>query len=81
MAASEIVVSIDRELLRELDRLVEQDVFASRSQAIEIAVRQKLARRRPGRLAVECPKLDPAEEQATAEEGFSGRAMQGGDAW
>ena len=81
MAASEIVVSIDRDLLQELDRLVEQNVFASRSQAIELAVRQKLARCRPGRLAVECAKVDPAEEHAMAEEGFTGRAMQGGDVW
>jgi len=58
---------MDADLLAELDRLVAEGVFASRSRAVQTAVREKIARRR--RLADECAKLDPAEEKAMAEEG------------
>ena len=71
MSASKVAVSIERDLLAELDRLVEERVFASRSQAVQSAVREKLARLRRRRLAEECAKLDPALEKAMAEEGLT----------
>jgi len=71
MAAQKVAISIDQKLLAELDGLVAENVFANRSQAIQAAVQEKLARMRRGRLARECRKLDPAEEQAIAEEGMS----------
>jgi len=46
-------------------------VFPNRSQAIEEAVAEKLARIEKSRLAQECAKLDPAFEKALAEEGLS----------
>ena len=70
MAAQKIVISMDRELLAELDRLVAENVFANRSGAIQVALQEKLDRMRRSRLARECAKLDPAEEQAMAEEGI-----------
>lgn len=76
MASSKVAISIDRELLAEVDRLVAERVFASRSQAIQVAVREKVARLQRSRLAEECSKLDPAFEQATAEEGISGELAQ-----
>jgi Arc/MetJ-type ribon-helix-helix transcriptional regulator len=71
MIAQKIVISIDRETLAELDRLVAQNVFANRSRAIRVAVQEKLRRMRHSRLAPECVKLDPAQEQAMAEEGMA----------
>jgi len=50
-------------LMRRLDSLLEQEDFRSRSEAIQEAVAKKLARPDRSRLARECAKLLPAEEQ------------------
>ena len=71
MARSKVAVSLDKQMLRQLDGLVAKAVFPSRSQAIEVAVQEKLARLEQGRLARECAKLDPNFEKALAEEGFA----------
>ncbi len=71
MAKSKVAVSLDVRILEKLDRLVEAAVFPSRSQAIQVAVEEKLARLERSRLARECAKLDPAFEKALAEEGLS----------
>ena len=71
MAKSKVAVSLDESILERLDRLVETAIFPSRSQAIQIAVEEKLERLECGRLARECAKLDPAFEKALAEEGLS----------
>lgn len=71
MARSKVAVSLDKQILRRLDGLVGEAVFPSRSQAIEVAVQEKLARLDQGRLARECAKLDPDFEKALAEEGFA----------
>jgi metal-responsive CopG/Arc/MetJ family transcriptional regulator len=71
MLVAKVAVSIDRELLTELDRLVKEQVFASRSQAVQMAVREKVARLKRRRLAEECAKLDPKYERSLAEEGMS----------
>jgi metal-responsive CopG/Arc/MetJ family transcriptional regulator len=72
MSASKVAISIDQNLLAELDRLVEKRVFSSRSQAIQLSVAEKLSRLRRRRLAEECAKLEPSVEKATAEEGMAG---------
>ncbi|HUT09512.1 MAG TPA: hypothetical protein VMY42_03375 [Thermoguttaceae bacterium] len=46
-------------------------LFASRSQAVQVALREMIVHRKRHRLAEECSKLDPAFEQAMAEEGLS----------
>ena len=51
-----------------LDRLVDKKVFPNRSQAIQEAVADKLARIERSRLARESAKLDPAFEKALADE-------------
>ena len=71
MARSKIAVSLDEQTLRQLDLLVAEAIFPSRSQAIQVAVQEKLARLHQGRLARECAKLDPAFEKALAEEGLA----------
>ena len=71
MARSKIAISLDEATLERLDMLVEEERFPSRSQAIQEAVAEKLARLERSRLARECAKLDPAFEKALAEEGLS----------
>ena len=71
MGKAKIAVSISQVVVHRLDQLIRKRVFASRSQAIEEAVQDKLERMDRGRLARECAKLDPALEKAMAEEGMS----------
>ena len=54
-----------------MDGLVERRIFPSRSQAIQVAVSEKLQRLERSRLARECAKLDPDFEKSLAEEGLS----------
>ena len=63
-------MSLQKETLERLDRLVASRVFPSRSGAIQEAVEEKLARVGHTRLAEECEKLDMAAEQAMAEADF-----------
>ena len=71
MARTKIAISLDEHTLRRLDQLVAEAVFPSRSQAIQIAIEEKLVRLEGSRLARECAKLDPVFEKALAEEGLS----------
>jgi metal-responsive CopG/Arc/MetJ family transcriptional regulator len=71
MARSKVAVSLDTDMLQQLDRLVAEAVFPNRSQVIQVAVEEKLARLEQNRLARECAKLDPAFEKALAEEGLA----------
>ena len=71
MPKSKVAVSIDTQVLGELDALVAQRLFPSRSQAIEAALAEKLERLAGTRLAREVDKLDPDEERAFAEEGMA----------
>jgi metal-responsive CopG/Arc/MetJ family transcriptional regulator len=70
MATTKVAVTIDTELLAQLDQLVTQHVFPNRSKAIQEALEDKLARISRNRLAHECAKLNPQEERALAEEGM-----------
>jgi Arc/MetJ-type ribon-helix-helix transcriptional regulator len=76
MSAAKVTVSLDPKLVSRMDRLVQSRVFASRSQAIQAAVEEKIARMEKTRLAQECAKLDPAEEQALADEGLAAENAQ-----
>lgn len=70
MGRSKVAISLDESTLNRLDKLVQKQVFPNRSQAIQEAVAEKLARLERSRLARECAKLDPAFEKALAEEGL-----------
>lgn len=70
MAAAKVAISLDEDVLAQLDRLVRQQTFPNRSKAIEQAVKEKLERLDRSRLARECAKLDPAFEKALADEGL-----------
>lgn len=72
MAKTKLAITLDTALVGELDQLVSARRFANRSQAVEVAVTEKLERLARTRLARECAKLDPGEERALAEEGLAG---------
>ncbi|MDE2060150.1 MAG: ribbon-helix-helix protein, CopG family [candidate division NC10 bacterium] len=76
MGRSKVAISLDESTLHRLDKLVQKHVFPNRSQAIEEAVAEKLARIERSRLAQECAKLDPAFEKALAEEGLAGDLVE-----
>jgi Arc/MetJ-type ribon-helix-helix transcriptional regulator len=74
MSSAKIAISLDPDALRQVDQLVEGGLFPSRSKLIQDAVDEKLQRMKRLRLARECAKLEPAAEQAAAEEFFQGEA-------
>ena len=71
MSSAKIAVTIDQDLLTQLDRLVKERRFPNRSRAVQEALRDKLERLDRSRLARECAKLDPLFEQQLAEEGLA----------
>jgi metal-responsive CopG/Arc/MetJ family transcriptional regulator len=71
MGKAKIAITLDAEFIGELDRLVDENYFQNRSQAIGDAVREKLTRMKRSRLSMECAKLDPKYEKAMAEEGLA----------
>lgn len=70
MGKAKIAITIDEKIVGRIDRLVKQKAFSNRSQAIEEALHDKLARLDKSRLARESAKLDPKLEQEMAEEGI-----------
>jgi metal-responsive CopG/Arc/MetJ family transcriptional regulator len=76
MQTAKIAITLDRAVLVQLDRLVTQQVFPSRSNAIQEAIAEKLERLERSRLARECAKLNPVAEQALAEEGLAQELAQ-----
>ena len=77
MPKTKVAVTLETELIDELDELIANAQFPNRSQAIEQAVAEKLDRLRGGRFARESAKLDPKEEKELAEEGLGAEL----DAW
>ena len=71
MSAAKVAITIDRDILTKVDRLVRHHVFPNRSQAIQQAVSEKLSRLDKTALAKECAKLNPKQERALADEGLS----------
>jgi metal-responsive CopG/Arc/MetJ family transcriptional regulator len=68
MGKAKIAITIDMKIVARIDRLVKQKSFANRSQALEEAMNEKLARMDKARLARESSKLDPELEKTLAEE-------------
>jgi len=76
MSTTKVAITLERETLSKLDRLIRERAFPNRSKAIQAAVQEKLERMEQGRLARECVKLDRKFEQAMAEEGFGAELDQ-----
>ena len=72
MPKTKVAVTVDAHLLERVDHLVATRRFANRSQAVESALADVVARVAKTRLARECARLDPREEQALADEGLAG---------
>lgn len=75
MPKTKVALTIDADLLGRVDELVATQRFRNRSQAVESALAEKLARLARTRLAEEAAKLDPAAERRLADEGLAS------DAW
>lgn len=74
MPTAKVAITLDEDLLDEVDELVGEGVFANRSQAIAEAVREKIGRVEKRRLAVEAAKLDPEEEKDLADKFMLGES-------
>jgi metal-responsive CopG/Arc/MetJ family transcriptional regulator len=68
MPKTKVALTLDAALLDEVDALVAQRRFPNRSQAVEAALAAQMRRWARSRLARECAKAQPAEEQRLAEE-------------
>jgi metal-responsive CopG/Arc/MetJ family transcriptional regulator len=68
---AKVAITVEAALLDQVDELVARREFRNRSQAIEAALSEKLARARRTRLARAGAKLRPREEKALAEEGLA----------
>ena len=71
MVTTKVAITIDTELIAQVDSLVVQKVFPNRSKAIQSAIENQLIQLRRDRLARELENLDPLEEQKMANEGIS----------
>ncbi|HUO78197.1 MAG TPA: ribbon-helix-helix domain-containing protein [Thermodesulfovibrionales bacterium] len=71
MGKTKIAITLDEQYIDQLDTFVSKHIFQNRSQAIQQAVKEKLARMKRTRLATECSKLDPTFEKAMADEGLT----------
>ncbi len=67
MNKTKIAITLEAASVKRLDHLIRENVFSNRSQAIQQAVKEKLARIKHSRLAKECSKLDPSFEKAMAD--------------
>jgi len=74
MATTKVAVSLETRTLQEIDRLVREGRFPSRSRAIQTALAEMTARHKHQRLIQELAKLDPKKERELAEEFFAGEA-------
>ena len=73
MSSAKVAVTLDQDLLGEVDRWVAEGEFPSRSRVFQEAIRSlRHARQRRHRLLNELAKLDPAEERALADENLTG---------
>ena len=70
MSSNKIAITLESDVLAEVDALVKKRMFPSRSRAIQVAVKEKLERLGHKQLAQECANLDPEYEKALAEEGL-----------
>ncbi|MGH2620078.1 MAG: ribbon-helix-helix domain-containing protein [Anaerolineales bacterium] len=71
MPTAKVAITLDEDLLKKLDREVEEGKFPNRSRAIQDAVEEKLSRLDQTRLIRESAKLDADFEQKLADEGLA----------
>jgi Arc/MetJ-type ribon-helix-helix transcriptional regulator len=73
VSAAKVAVTIDKDLLQEVDRWVEAGEFPSRSRVVQAGLHKLLDERlRHQSLLAELARLDPVEERQMAEEWLTG---------
>ena len=72
MPAAKVAITIEKELLKAVDRWVTQGRYPNRSRAIQAALREKMARWKHTRLLEALQEIDPEEEKALAGEPLAG---------
>jgi Arc/MetJ-type ribon-helix-helix transcriptional regulator len=65
-----LTVTLDKKSVEDLDRWVREGKYASRSRALQAAVKLLAGRERRTRLVRELSKLDRSKEKRLAEEGL-----------
>ncbi|HEV7763777.1 MAG TPA: CopG family transcriptional regulator [Thermoanaerobaculia bacterium] len=70
MSRARIAITVEKRTLAAIDQLIADGVFPNRSNTFETVVQEHLTKLRRSRLARECTKLDPSEEQAIANERY-----------
>ena len=75
MSTAKVAITLEEDLLGDVDALVSRGIFPNRSQAIADAVREKVNHIEKKRLAEEVSKLDPEEEKELAEEWMKGESL------
>ncbi len=68
MPAAKIAVTVDEKVVKQMDRLVREGKYKSRSSVIQEALEEKLKERKRKRLIEEVSKLNPKEERELADE-------------
>jgi Arc/MetJ-type ribon-helix-helix transcriptional regulator len=76
MSTTRVAFNVNEDLLRRVDKLVEERRFPDRNQVVQVALEEKIARLDRSRFLQEAAKLDPAEEKALAEEGLAGDVVE-----
>ena len=70
MASAKIAITLNAEIVAQLDRWVKEGRYPNRSRAIQEALKEHLSHWRRNRLAQEVSKLNAEEEKGMAEESF-----------
>jgi len=70
MTTVKVAITVDSYLLAQVDALVADRVYPNRSKAFQAALQEVVAKKRRSRLARECAKLEPQQEQNLAEVGL-----------
>jgi Arc/MetJ-type ribon-helix-helix transcriptional regulator len=65
-----LAVSLEKNVIEQIDLLVKDKHYPSRSQLIRSAVKEKISKLNKSRLATECEKLDSKFEVNLSEESF-----------
>ena len=68
MTTNRIAITVEKDFLLRVDRLVKEHRFPNRSRVFQEAMREKLERLEGGRLASKAAKLNPQYEQQLAKE-------------
>ena len=68
MAKAKIAITLEEDLVKEIDRWVSEGQYPSRSKAVQETLKEKITNWRRKRIIEEVSKLNPKEEQAMAEE-------------